>query len=82
MKVLRLQEMLVRIRQLKLRLVWTSIPKEVFAASVARYAGRYPTLTFSYWDLDFAHLCRHGSIFILEIEFAVKRHFQTARRNR
>ena len=26
------------------------LPKEIFAASVARYGGKYPTLTFSYWD--------------------------------
>ena len=26
------------------------LPKEIFAASVLRYGGKYPTLTFSYWN--------------------------------
>ena len=42
------------------------LPKEVFAASVARYAGKYPTLTFSYWDqflcMMFAQLTARSSL--------------------
>ena len=42
------------------------LPKEIFAASVARYAGKYPTLTFSYWDqflcMMFAQLTARSSL--------------------
>lgn len=42
------------------------LPKEVFAAGVARYAGKYPTLTFSYWDqflcMMFAQLTARSSL--------------------
>ena len=42
------------------------LPKEIFAASVARYGGKYPTLTFSYWDqflcMMFAQLTARSSL--------------------
>lgn len=42
------------------------LPKEIFVASVARYAGKYPTLTFSYWDqflcMMFAQLTARSSL--------------------
>lgn len=42
------------------------LPKEIFAASVARYGGKYPTLTFSYWDqflcIMFAQLTARSSL--------------------
>ena len=42
------------------------LPKAIFAANVARYAGKYPTLTFSYWDqflcMMFAQLTARSSL--------------------
>lgn len=42
------------------------LPHAVFAQCVARYAGRYPTLSFSYWDqllcMMFAQLASKGSL--------------------
>ena len=42
------------------------LPKEIFATSVARYAGKYPALTFSYWDqflcMMFAQLTARSSL--------------------
>ena len=42
------------------------LPKEMFTASVARYARRYPTLSFSYWDqflcMMFAQLAARSSL--------------------
>lgn len=32
-----------------------------------------------FYILDFTHFCRHVSIYTLEIEFAVRFHFQAAR---
>ena len=52
------------------KLVFTQLsehlPRAVFAKSVARHAGRYPTLKFSYWDqflcMAFAQLTSRGSL--------------------
>ena len=44
------------------------LPKEVFAASVARYAGKYPTLTFSYWDQFLCIVGKWGQVFKTNIK--------------